>query len=372
MIVAGVMTGTSMDGIDVAISSIEHVPEKGDCQTVTLHSCVTAPYPADVRWLIHRALSSTASMEELCDLPFLLAETYAQLLQELPEWSQVEAVGVHGQTLWHHPPMSTWQAVSGSALATIIGKPVVYDFRAADVALSGQGAPLVPRFDHAFLGSPTEHRVAVNIGGMANITLLPAGAPVDTIQAFDTGPGNVLINAVCEKTYGKRFDEGGALARAGTVIEQALRELQSHPYFEAPPPKSTGREVFNDALVDTLYRRYAHPSVPAEDLITTLTELTAWSVADHIQRYQPETSHILVAGGGVHNAFLMERLQAYASGKIVASTQTVGVDPDAKEALCFAWMAWRTLHGLPSNVPSVTGARHAAVLGSVAGGPTLR
>lgn len=370
MIIAGVMTGTSMDGIDVALCSIEPASE-GDRQTVALLASVTAPYPAELRWLIDRALQGQASMEELSDLPYFLARAYADVLMEMPNWNHVQAVGVHGQTLWHHPPVSTWQAVSGTALAEYLGVPVVYDFRASDVAHGGQGAPLVPRFDHTFLGSPEEHRAALNIGGMANLTLLPADTSINQVRAFDTGPGNVLINALCEKTFGKRYDAGGSIARSGTIIDQAFSELRTHPFFFDDPPKSTGREVFGPAMAEALYRRYAHPSVPSEDLVTTLTELTAWSVGDHLRRYQPDCQRVLVAGGGVHNTYLMERLAVHCGSAVVESTTSVGIDPDAKEAMCFAWLAWRTLHRLPGNVPSVTGARREVILGSVAGQPVV-
>ncbi len=362
MIVAGIMTGTSLDAIDVALCEIQ---PKGDRQTVTLRSFSSAPYPPELAYLIRRALDGAASMEDLSDLPFLLARAYAEAWRAVDPNGTAEAISVHGQTLWHHPPESTWQAVSGPALAALTERTVIHDFRSADVALGGQGAPLVPLFDHAMLGSATEDCVAVNIGGMANVTLLPAGGSIDLLQAFDTGPGNVLINAICERTFGKRFDAKGALARAGNVIPQALEELQTHPFFAQEPPKSTGREVFNEVLVDHLYRRYAHPSIPSEDLVSTLTELTAWSIADHIHRYQPSTSGVFVGGGGVHNHFLMERLAHYLPDAVVRSCADVGIDPDAKEAMCFAWLGWRTQQGLVGNVPSVTGARSAVVLGSV-------
>lgn len=368
MIVAGVMTGTSMDGIDVALCHIDAHTE-GDRQTIALLASTTAPYPPELRWMIDRALQGQASMEELSDLPFLLARAYADVLLDMPGWDQVAAVGVHGQTLWHHPPVSTWQAVSGPALAEYLNKPVVHDFRSADVAVGGQGAPLVPRFDYEMLRSSTEDRVALNIGGMANVTLLPAGVSVSELRAFDTGPGNVLINALCEKTFGKRYDAGGLIARSGSIIDQALSELRSHPFFADEPPKSTGRELFGPPMAEALYRRYAHPSVPSEDLITTLTELTAWSIGDHIRRYLPGCVRVLVAGGGVHNDWLMERLSVHCGSAVVESTAEHGIDPDAKEAMCFAWLAWRTLHRLPSNVPSVTGARREVVLGSLAGPP---
>ena len=366
MIVAGIMTGTSLDGIDVAICKID---EKGGRTAVTLLSFYAAPYPADAKYLMNRALSGSVSLEDLSDLPFLLAKAFAEALAEAQQaWpaDAIEAVAVHGQTLWHHPPISTWQVVSGSALATLTRLPVIHDFRAADVAVGGQGAPLVPLYDHLAIRDKKIDRVALNIGGMANITLLPADGSLESIRAFDTGPGNVLIDAICATAFGKRYDDEGLIAREGVVIKSAFEELKDLPFFAQEPPKSTGRELFGKDMAEDLYRRYANPSVPAEDLITTLTELTAWSVADHIKRYQPSTSEVIVSGGGARNTFLLERLKELLESAVVRSSAELGVDPDAKEAMCFAYLGWRTLQGLTGNVPTVTGAKESVVLGSVA------
>ena len=226
MIVAGIMTGTSLDAIDVAICDI--TPE-GDRQAVTLVAFQSAPYPPDVHYLVQKALDGTATMEELSDTPFRLAQAFRDILMDVDADGAAEAVCVHGQTLWHHPPISTWQAISGPALAALINKPVIHDLRSADVALGGQGAPLVPLFDHMVLSSASTDRVAVNIGGMANITLLPAGGSSESLRAFDTGPGNVLINAICEKTFGKRFDEHGAIARAGEPDRGSSERTENSP-----------------------------------------------------------------------------------------------------------------------------------------------
>lgn len=364
MIVAGIMTGTSLDAIDVAICDISL---EGDRHAVTLLSFASTPYPDDVADLVHAALNGTATMEQLSDLPFLLSRAYASALSTLPsplnpQPSPLNLIGIHGQTLWHHPPISTWQGASGPALSALLDLPVVHDFRSADVALGGQGAPLVPIFDRAVFSSETEDRVALNIGGMANITLLPN----NRIRAFDTGPGNVLIDAICKRTFGTKYDPDGKFGRAGMINQRALEAMMAHPYFAMEPPKSTGREVFNDAMADELYRKYAHPSVPSEDLIATVTELTAWSICDHIRRYQPTTSEVIVSGGGVHNSFLMDRLRTHLPKMRFTSSADHGVDPDAKEAMCFAYLAALTWHGLPGNLPSVTGASRAVVLGSIA------
>ena len=231
--------------------------------------------------------------------------------------------------------------------------------------MGGQGAPLVPIFDHAFLKGSVD-RIALNIGGMANITLLPTDGSIDSLRAFDTGPGNILIDAACRFTFGKRFDEGGMFARAGKVIDELFDAMKTHPFFADEPPKSTGREQFNDTLVETLHNRYVQQALPAEDFIATMTEVTAWSIADHVQRYQPSTRELIVSGGGVHNSFLLERLRSHLPDVSIRSSSEVGIDPDAKEAMCFAYLAWLTLMRRLGNVPSVTGARASAILGSIA------
>ncbi len=362
MLIAGIMTGTSLDAIDVAVCDIQH---KGDRHAISLVAFSTYPYADDTIAKIRAAVSEQASMQDLCDIPFALAHDYASAIRDLLLTHAIEAVAIHGQTLWHHPPVSTWQAASGSALSALLSLPVVSSFRDADVALGGQGAPLVPVFDAATLASDHDV-VALNIGGMANITILPAGADSTAIRAFDTGPGNVWIDAAARITFGMSYDANGATARAGVVIRSFFDELQRLPYFAAVPPKSTGREVFSEAEARRLITRYAHPSAPLEDVLSTMTELTAWSIADHVSRYAPSTTTIIASGGGVKNSFLMERLQAHCAERGLSAVVQIHPHADAKEAMAFAYLGWCTLQGLPGNIPSVTGARAAVVLGTVA------
>lgn len=363
MIIAGLMTGTSLDGIDVAICEVTET-------RVRLLSFLTLPYSEATLNLVTMSLQGESALHDLSDLPFVLSRDYAAAIQASLAALQapvvLDAVGIHGQTIWHNPPHSTWQAANGSALATLLGTTVVSDFRAADVAVGGQGAPLVPIFDWLTLYDENVDRVALNIGGMANITLLPHDASLDTLRAFDTGPANVLINAATKQTFGKQYDQGGSIASAGRVIPPMLEYLKALPFFALEPPKSTGREQFNDAFVAELHKRFLHPSAPSEDFVTTFTELVAWSIADHVTRLQPSTSELVCAGGGVHNTFLMQRLTHYLPGvRITTSDAAAGIPADAKEAMCFAYLAWLTLHGKPGNVPSVTGAERSVVLGSV-------
>jgi len=362
MLVAGIMTGTSLDAIDVAVCDIQH---KGDRHAISLVAFSTHPYADETIAMIRAAVSEQATMEALSDIPFALARDYAAALSELVTSHAIEAVAIHGQTLWHNPPVSTWQAASGPALSALINLPVISNFRDADVALGGQGAPLVPIFDAATLANDHDV-VALNIGGMANITILPAHAEHYAIRAFDTGPGNVWIDAASRITFGMSYDSNGATARAGVVMKPFFEEMTRMPYFAAEPPKSTGREMFSEAEARRLITRFAHPSAPLEDVVTTMTELTAWSIADHIRRYAPTTASLVAAGGGVRNTYLMERLAHHCAEAGLNLTLSEYPHAQAKEAMAFAYLGWLTLEGLPGNLPSVTGAQRSAVLGTIA------
>lgn len=373
MVVAGIMTGTSVDAIDIAICDIEDSKDK---HSVALISFQSRPFPAELRGDIIMALEGKATIKQLCVLPFQLANVFAETLNEAQRSQQVgrivELIGAHGQTLYHDPPYGTWQALSGSALSALTNTVVVCDFRAADVALGGQGAPLVPMFDAAVLSSAEASRVALNIGGIANITLLPrksigAAKPdaASSIIAFDVGPGNVLIDAATQLYFGKRFDEDGTIARAGVVIEPMLNELKNHLFFTMKPPKSTGRETFNKVLVDHLGEKFRAVLRPWEDVVTTVTELTSWCIADHIERFQPATDEIIVSGGGARNPYLIERIKSHRKHSSVILTDEIGIPSQAKEAMAFAYLAWRTINKLPGNFPSATGALHPAILGSI-------
>lgn len=363
MVIAGIMTGTSVDAIDMAVCEISN---KGDRHVVSLRSFVTRPFSDETRDVIMKALSGSASMEELCDLPFSLAREYAAVVGEYLAEASLDGVAIHGQTLWHHPPVSTWQAASGPALAALVNVPVIHDFRSADVALGGQGAPLVPVFDAATLIHPSIHRVALNLGGMANITILPCGASSSDVWAFDTGPGNVWIDAGIRSTFGKRYDTDGHIGRAGRVIPPMFQECTSFPYYAQDPPKSTGRELFSEAEARRLITKYSHPSSPLEDVVTTMTEVTAWSVADHIKRYAPLTTEIIVSGGGSQNSYLLERIGMLVEANGMKATISVHEHWDAKEAMAFAYLGWLTLNGQTGNLPRVTGANRAVILGSIA------
>lgn len=360
--VAGIMTGTSLDGIDIAMCTIED----GSPERIVLDAFLTCPYPADLRDRILRAIDAPLLAADVMRLEMDLARAYAEAVRSVAGNARLDLIGMHGQTLWHEPPIGTWQAGSATALAAQLGVPVVGDMRTTDVVLGGQGAPLVPLFDHAMLSDATIYVAALNIGGIANVTALPPAASVDDIRAFDTGPGNVLINAATQMLFGKQFDDDGSIARAGRVIPALLQELMTHPYIAQHPPKSTGRETFGDATMRELIRRFGHGSIPSEDVIATVTEFTARSITLHIETWLPDAQRVVVSGGGVHNSWLMERLRELLAPRNLLRSDDVGVPADAKEAMCWAYLAWRTATGRHGNVPSVTGASRKAVLGTIA------
>jgi anhydro-N-acetylmuramic acid kinase len=277
--------------------------------------------------------------------------------------SSVIAIGSHGQTIRHRPdadvPFSL-QIGDASVIARDTGIDVVSDFRSADIKAGGQGAPLAPAFHAAVFQVADEHRSVINIGGIANLTLLPAGSKKD-ITGFDSGPGNNLMDAWMKKINGHSYDRNGLWASTGTINESLLEDLLDDHYFKLAPPKSTGFEYFNLSWLES----YQVSSLRADDVQATLCELTACSIAQAIKDYARETQKILICGGGAHNEHLMTRLGANLPGYPISSTDTFGVHPDWVEAMAFAWLAKQTISGLPGNLPAVTGARAAVVLGQI-------
>ncbi len=370
-VVAGVMSGTSLDGIDVAVARIGG---SGRGVTMDVVASTHAPYPPALREALHRnAEAATSNVRDLSQLNALLGRLFAEAVAEAAAEAGValDLVGSHGHTVHHVPvpePFAGFEAVASTlqlgdpaAMAVRLGVPVVGDFRSADVALGGQGAPLVPYFDYALFADAGEHRALLNLGGIANVTVLPAGAEPEDVTAFDTGPANMVLDALAARLFGEPFDRGGEAAARGTVDEALLSELLADDYFRRPPPKSTGREQFGTAYVDALVDR----SLPPNDLLATATALTARSVAEALARFAPVVPAVVVAsGGGIHNRELMRRLAEHLAGRVV-TTAEYGVDPDAKEALCFALLAHEFASGVPTSLPSVTGASRRARLGTL-------
>jgi anhydro-N-acetylmuramic acid kinase len=364
----GLMSGTSADGIDAALL---------DCGATLprlLATCSTS-YPETLRREILALLrtSGMASADPIDALGVLdakLGQAFAGATLHLIEQagvapSAVRAIGSHGQTIRHRPdaePPFTLQIGDPHVIAAQTGIATVADFRRRDIALGGQGAPLAPIFHQAVLTADGELRTVVNIGGIANITVL-----AETVSGFDTGPGNTLMDAWAEAHFGMACDQDGAQAAAGTVDQALLGRLLADPYFQKPPPKSTGPETFNLAWLNRILDQSSARLQP-EHVQATLCELTAASVVNAVQRYAPATQRLLICGGGAKNPHLMRRLADRAEPMAVASTAAYGFDPDWMEAAAFAWLARETLAGRPGNLPGVTGAKHTTVLGAVCPG----
>lgn len=364
MRVAGVMSGTSLDGIDVAIVDI-------DRQKVSPVGWATIPYPAATRARIMAVSDATCTTPQISRLNFELGGLYARAIRRACERagvavSSLDLVGCHGQTIYHEgagKQPNTLQIGEADVIAETLDVPVVSGFRTRDIAAGGLGAPLVPFVDYLLFGGARVNRVALNIGGIANITILPKGAVPSRVRAFDTGPGNMVIDQLVSRmTNGARaFDRNGQMAAAGHVNRSLLHSLLENPWYRQPPPKTAGREQFGAQFVDRLLAS----GLDQRDLLTTASVLTAVTIAEAIGRYAPGTAEVITSGGGVHNSFLMAQLQAFLPTVRLMTSTEFGVNADAKEAIAFAILAERTWRGLPGNLPSATGARRETILGKI-------
>ncbi|MBI4467067.1 MAG: anhydro-N-acetylmuramic acid kinase [Acidobacteria bacterium] len=386
MRVLGLMSGTSADGIDVALVGVRG---RGTGLRAHLERFCTIPYPAAVRRAVLRVANanrqSMLSIAEISQLNFLLGELYAEAVRRAcrrfrVSLKRIQLIGCHGQTVYHQPvrrvfagrPVaSTLQLGEAQVLAERTGRPVVANFRPRDMAAGGQGAPLVPYVDHLLYRHPRRGRVALNIGGIANLTVIPARARSHQVIAFDTGPGNMVIDAVVEAvTHGRRtFDRNGTLAARGRVLAPLLRRLLKNPYFRGRPPKSTGREQFGRAYAHRFLSRAGGAS--AEDKVRTATELTVASITGAFKRFvlpRARINDVILGGGGARNAFLVRRLRESLPGLRLIPAGRLGVDEKAKEAFAFAVLAYRTWRGEPATLPSATGARRGVVLGTIVPG----
>ena len=361
---AGVMSGTSLDGVDAVIADFS--PSSGAaCKTL---GAAHVPYPTMLRdELLALQLPGSNELARAGAAANLLAELYAEAIAKALEAASlapehIRAAGVHGQTLRHRPDRGfTFQLNNPARVVERSGIAVVADFRNRDVAAGGQGAPLVPAFHAALFGRPDLHRVIVNVGGIANITDLPPGG---TIRGFDTGPGNVLSDLWCARNRGTTYDAQGAWAATGKADAALLAVLLDDPYFAAAPPKSTHRDKFNLGwLEERLAKAGTHGE--AEDVQATLVALTARTIADAIRSIASDASEVLVCGGGANNEALMRALSQELAPRRVATTAEEGVPVEQVEALAFAWLARETIAGRPGNLPAVTGAQGPRVLGAI-------
>jgi anhydro-N-acetylmuramic acid kinase len=344
------MSGTSLDGIDVAIVEIRgrHVETIGFTET---------PYPTAVREAILAVSNTDTHTAAISRLNYQLAELYAKaVLKTTRKFGPVELIGCHGQTIYHEGRSNTMQIGEPAVLAERAGVPVVSNFRARDIAAGGQGAPLVPYVDYLLFRHPKRSRVTLNIGGIGNITMLPAGCGPEDVVAFDTGPGNMVIDGVARE-MGLRCDQGGRIAASGNVNRELLDELLRDPYYRRKPPKSAGREQYGAEFL----ARLKGAGLPLADLIATATVLTAATIAMAAGR----PDELIASGGGTHNPQIMGHLAALMPGTAISTTTDHGINADAKEAIAFAVLAHETWHRKPANLPSATGARRAVVLGSI-------
>jgi anhydro-N-acetylmuramic acid kinase len=355
MRVAGIMSGTSLDGIDIAVVDIHKARLK-----VVTHR--TTPYPPEVREAILAVSNTTAATAAISRLNFQLGELYAKSLRGL---KGVELIGCHGQTIYHEgaKPVNSLQIGEAAVIAERTGIPVVSNFRARDIAAGGQGAPLVPFADYLLFRHKKRSRVVLNIGGIANFTYIPAGAKEEQVIAFDTGPGNMVMDALTAGlTGGKQaFDANGEIAAKAHVNRELLDELLRDAYYARKPPKSAGREQYGREFI----KRLKASGVAIPDLIATATALTAATIAMGVNRFAPGAEELIVSGGGAHNRQLVGNLQALLPDLQFSDTGEHGIDGDAKEAVAFAVLAHRTWHGKTGNLPSATGARRAVVLGTI-------
>ncbi|HAZ74870.1 anhydro-N-acetylmuramic acid kinase [Pseudescherichia sp.] len=357
----GVMSGTSLDGVDVVLAAI-------DDRMVAQQASLSWPIPVSLKEAILAICQGQQlTLSQLGQLDSRLGKLFADavmalLKQENLRPQDIVAIGCHGQTVWHEPlgdAPHTLQIGDNNQIVARTGITVVGDFRRRDIALGGQGAPLVPAFHQALLAHPVERRMVLNIGGIANLSLLFPGQPV---RGYDTGPGNMLMDAWIWRQKGQPYDKDAWWARAGNVIRPLLQQMLSDPWFARPAPKSTGREYFNYGWLE---RQLAHfPGLSGSDVQATLAELTAVSIAEQVL-LSGGCERLLVCGGGGRNPLVMARLASLLPGIEVGTTDEAGISGDDMEALAFAWLAWRTIAGLPGNLPSVTGAAQPSVLGAI-------
>jgi anhydro-N-acetylmuramic acid kinase len=376
----GLMSGTSADGLDIAHIRLEKRPNKPHLELLSFHS---QPFSDTTReFILATAAPDGGNVEEVCSLNFFLGHLFSNYLMEFLEREKIskgkiDFIGSHGQTICHLPKKteregvkfsSTLQITDPSIIANQTKILTVGDFRVADMALGGEGAPLVPFFDALYFGHPQKNRILLNIGGIANLTALPAAAIPKKVIAFDTGPGNVLIDMLARRFFEKPFDENGLIARQGKVHPGLLELLLAERYFYVSPPKSTGRELFAGPVLEKILTEIKNKKIAPQDTLATVTELTARTIFEATQKFLDGSStwdELIISGGGADNRFLVERLRDYFSFTRVIKSDEVGILGEAKEAVCFAVLAYHTLQGLPGNLPSVTGASQKTVLGKI-------
>ena len=376
------MSGTSLDGLDIAVADFAEAEGKISYQLVHF---TTMPYSDELKAKLLQLMDPLAPMQQVSSMNMYLGELYARLIREAlkdtdVDYESIDLISSHGQTMWHEPgnagidPFSrpnSLQIGDISALAEFAGKTVIGDFRPRDMAAGGQGAPLVPFADEILFRSETTGRILLNIGGIANMTVLPSGRSKKKTLAYDTGPGNMIIDAFVSKhTKGQQnYDDGGGIAAAGAVNSEWLGGLLNHPYYNLPAPKSTGRELFGASYADELWNEADSRQLPEEDRIATMTKLTAETIAAEIRKFKDshDIEEVFVSGGGVHNGTLLSSIKERLPDSIsVGASNEIGIDSDAKEAFVFALLGYLGFNRKPNNLPAATGAERPTILGKIA------
>lgn len=381
MRVCGLMSGTSLDGLDIAIVDFSEDAEQVAHELIHF---VTMPYTEELTSQLFQLMDPLAPLHKVSSMNMYLGELYAQLIKESLidseiTYESIDLISSHGQTIWHEPTVdqerlyarpNTLQIGDISALAEHSGKPVIGDFRTRDVAAGGQGAPLVPFADQVLFQSATKGRVIVNIGGIANMTVMSPRHQEQPVIAYDTGPGNMVIDAfVMKHSEGTQsYDSNGDLASSGNVHEEWLNELMRHEYFSYPAPKSTGRELFGASYADAMWSQGDDYGLSSVDKIATVTMFTAKSLASEIQKHiqTHDLKEVFLSGGGVHNKTLLNHLREQLPQIEVQASEAIGMNSDAKEAFVFALLGYLGFHKKPNNHPSTTGANRQTILGKVA------
>ncbi len=378
-IIVGLMSGTSVDGVDVAVVEVKNSGKETQIKTL---GWKVFPFPADLKAMILKnSHPETSRVDEICRLNFLLAQIYADsILKTLNEIglsvNDVDLIGSHGQTIQHLPDevemfgyrvKATLQIGDPGVITKLTGIPVVGNFRVGDMALGGEGAPLAPYFDYLIFSSRDLNRLLLNTGGIANFTILKKNANAEDIIAFDTGPGNMVVDALVRIFFGKNYDEDGEIAQRGNVSDELLEKMSRHPFIKRKPPKSTGRETFGSDFVSQVLKWSQELSLKPEDIIATATEFTVYAIYKNYELFvKPEVKidEVIVSGGGAKNKFMLSLLSRYFKIPVRLSDE-FGIPSDIKEAVCFAVLANETISGNPSNIKSVTGAKEMTVLGGV-------
>ncbi len=371
----GLISGTSVDGIDAALVKISEIDGLLQCQLIAGETIDYQPALRDE--ILAVCAESPRTIAQICQLDDAIAAAFAAAALKLIQVSQIEPdfIASHGQTVFHRPPVKDLKQLGysvqlgrGAAIAHLTGIKTVSDFRTADIESGGHGAPMVPMLDWLVLTHPTKVTCVQNIGGISNVTYLPASADRNAVYGWDNGPGNVLIDMAVQKLFAQPYDRGGQLAATGTANLHLVAQWLAQDFFQVPPPKSTGRELFSPAYLDLCLDQCAENRLSEHDILATLTEFTAVAIAQSYQQFLPKfPDRVLLCGGGSRNHYLVQRLQHHLAPAEVTDTDAAGLNADFKEAIAFAVLGYLRLQERPGNLPRVTGASHPVLLGRIYG-----